>query len=93
MKTIYTTILGLTLVSGSAFAAVSNPIPDDDASIMNLGKSTSEATCPMHERNHASLTQVIDDDASIAEIGMTGQHVAHRADVEAALFLEDDLSL
>lgn len=93
MKTIYATILGLTLVSGSALAAVTNPIIDDDAGILNTGQASSEQRCPMHETMHTSSTQVTDDDAGIAQTGMTGQHVAHSADVEAELFLPNDLPL
>jgi len=93
MKTIYATILGLTLVSGSAFAAVNNTIADDDAAIAGVGQTVGEMNCPMHAKNHAAKTSVIDDDADIAQAGMKGDHVAHSADVEAGLFLENDLSL
>ncbi len=94
MKTIYATILGLTLVSGSAFAAMdSNIIADDDAAILNIGQSTISENCSMHDRTHAASTQVIDDDQSIAQTGIQGRHIAHSADVEAGLFLDDDLPL
>jgi len=94
VKTVYATILGLTLVSGSAFAAMdSNTIADDDVAILNIGQSTVSEKCPMHDRTHAASTEVIDDDQSIAQIGIQGGHIAHSADVEAELFLENDLSL
>jgi len=95
MKTIYATILGLTLASGSAFAAVNtNTIADDDDAILNLGQNITEKVCPMHAETHAAAQQlIIDDDASIAKTGSAGKHVAHSADVEAGLFLENDLSL
>ena len=89
MKTIYATILGLTLVSGSAFAAVNNTIVDDDAAITNIGQTH----MPNHSHSNEPAVRVSDDDANIANTGMQGHHVAHTADVEAELFLPNDLPL
>jgi len=90
MKTIYATILGLTLVSGSAFAAMdTNLIADDDASIANVGQTY----MPNHSHMNEPAVKVNDDDTSIAQTGLKGGHVAHTDDVEADLFLPNDLSL
>ncbi len=88
MKTIYTIILGLTLVSGSAIAAVNSPIIDDDAAIQNVGQTYS----PNHGHMNEPAVKV-NDDASIVQMGMEGRHIAHTADVEADLFLPNDLPL
>jgi len=90
MKTIYATILGLTLMSGSAFAAVdTNTIADDDASILNTGQTYA----PNHRHTNEPAVKVTDDDASIAQTGMKGHHMAHTTGVEAELFLPNDLPL
>ncbi len=90
MKTIYATILGLTLASSSAFAAVdTNTIADDDASIINIGQTYA----PNRRHMNEPAVKVVDDDVSIAQVGMKGHHIAHTADVESELFLPNDLPL
>ncbi len=89
VKTIYATILGLTLMSGSAFAVDNNTIADDDAAIMNIGQTYA----PNHSHMNEPAVKVSDDDSSIAQTGMQGHHMAHSVDVEAELFLPNDLPL